>query len=130
LLTGSAGVAERSPGRGLEISYYGRERAALASQLIVLGPGRYRLSFRAEGDATGQGSKLAWLVTCNTGAGAQLLEVPLQRVGAAPKAIAAAFTVPASGCPAQWLRLTGLPGEFPTGQTATISAVQIRPEGR
>ena len=129
LLSSPAGVAERTQAQSLDVEYYGRERAALASQLLMLKPGRYRLSFRAEGDATGEGSRLAWLVSCAGGAGAQLLEAPLQRVGSTPKVIAAAFTVPA-GCPAQWLRLTGIPDEFPTGQSATIADLRIKPEGR
>ena len=130
LLSSPAGVAERTQAQSLDVDYYGRERAALATQLLMLEPGRYRLSFRAQGDATGQGSRLAWVVACSGGAAAQLLEAPLQRVGSAPKTIAAAFTVPPSGCPAQWLRLTGIPDEFPTGQSATIADVRIRPEGR
>jgi hypothetical protein len=130
LLSSPAGVAERTQARSLDVEYYGRERAALASQLLMLRPGRYRLSFRAEGDATGEGSRLAWVVTCNGGAATQLLEAPLQKVGSAPRALAATFAVPASGCPAQWLRLTGIPDEFPTGQSATISDLRIRPGGQ
>ena len=127
-LSGPAGVAERTQTQSLDVEYYGRQRAALASQLIVLQPGRYRLSFRAEGDATGQGSRLAWIVSCSGGTGVQLIEAPLERVGSTPKMIAAAFTVPASGCPGQWLRLTGIPDEFPTGQSATIADLRIGPE--
>jgi len=128
-LSSAAGVAERTKARSLDVEYYGRERAALASQLLMLRPGRYRLSFRAEGDATGEGSRLAWLVSCGGNGGAQLLEAPLQGVGSAPKAIVARFAVPA-GCPAQWLRLTGIPDEFPTGQSATISNLRIAAEGQ
>ena len=129
LLSSAAGVAERSGSRGLEVEYYGRERAALASQLLMLAPGRYRLSFRAEGDATGQGSRLAWIVSCNGQNGPQLLEAKLERIGSTPKIVRASFAVPA-GCPAQWLRLTGIPDEFPTGQSATINDVRIGPEGQ
>jgi hypothetical protein len=129
LNSSGAGVAERTPAHSLDVEYYGRERADLASQLVMLVPGRYRLTFRAQGDASGQGSRLAWIVACSGPATAELLEAPLQRVNSSPKMMAAAFTVPASGCPAQWLRLTGIPDEFPTGQSATIADVRIRPEG-
>lgn len=129
-LSGAAGVAERSKAQSLDVEYYGRERAALASQLLMLRPGRYRLSFRAEGDASGQGSRLAWLVSCNGSGGAQLLEAPLRGVGSTPKAIAGIFVVPPQGCPAQWLRLMGIPDEFPSGQSATVRDVRIVADGK
>lgn len=127
LTSSPAGVAERTQAQSLDVEYYGRERAPLASQLLMLRPGRYRLTLRVEGDATGEGSRLAWLVSCGN---TQLLEAPLRGVGSAPKAIAARFAVPASGCPAQWLRLTGIPAEFPTRQSATIRDLRIVAEGQ
>jgi hypothetical protein len=121
--TGGAGVAEQVRNPALQIDYYGRENVELATQLLMLRPGRYRLQFRAEGDATGQGSQLLWTVTC-TGSKAQLLSLPLREVTYSPRTVSGVFSVPA-GCSGQWLKLTGAAGEFPKGQNATVSQLQI-----
>jgi hypothetical protein len=125
--TGTAGVAERVKTPALQVDFYGRENVELASQLLMLRPGRYRLQFRVEGDATGQGSRLIWTVAC-TGSKAQLLSLPLTEVNYTPRTVSALFSVPA-GCAGQWLRLTGSAGEFPKAQNAVISQLQIVPGG-
>ena len=119
-----AGVAERSPARTLQVGYYGRDPAELANQLLLLSPGAYRLSVRADGDAEGEGSKLSWKVQCQ-GSNAEIADLVLRNLTYTPKVLNVKFTVPASGCSAQWLRLVGSPGEFAKAQNATISAVQI-----
>ena len=131
LVAASPGVAERSGKAGLDVQYYGRDRVDLASQLLLLRPGRYRLLFRAEGDALGEagGSHLAWTIGCH-GADTRLLEARLTKITYTPRVVAAGFTVPPSGCSAQWLRLIGSPGEFPKAQNVTLTALEIRPEGR
>lgn len=121
-----AGVAERTAANTLQIDYYGRADAELGNQLLMLRPGRYRLTVRAEGDAEGEGSKLSWIVDCHP-AKTRLADLPLRKLNYSPRVIAADFTVPAAACPAQWLRLVGTGGEFPKAQNATISAIQIQP---
>jgi len=128
LLSAAAGVAERTATSSLQVEYYGRERADLAYQLLMLAPGRYRFQSRAEGDAPGEGSKLAWTLTCRTG-GTQLAAFPLANIGSAPRILGGNFVVPGSGCAAQWLKLSGAPAEFPAAQSATISDVRIDPWG-
>jgi hypothetical protein len=123
-----AGMAERTPSRTLQVDYYGRDNAELANQLLMLPPGPHRISIRVEGDAEGEGSKLSWRIECQPSK-AQLADVVLRKLTYAPRVVAANFTVPASGCSAQWLRLIGTAGEFPKGQNATISAVQIAAAG-
>ena len=127
LASGGAGAAERSASHALQVEYYGRDNASLASQLMMLRPGRYRLSFSASGDAAGDGSRLVWTVACE-GGGAPLLKLPITRVATAPKTFAAAFTVPA-GCSAQWLRLNGVAGDVASRQSAAVAGLSIRPEG-
>jgi hypothetical protein len=129
LVAGSAGVAERRGAAGLDVGYYGRDRTDLASQLLMLRPGRYRLLFRAEGDASGQGSNLAWTLACRGGGETRLLEARLSGITYTPRTVAAPFVVPA-GCGAQWLRLSGSPNEFPKAQNVTLTDLQIRPEGK
>jgi hypothetical protein len=130
LTTSPAGVAERTPSPSLQVEYYGRDRADLATQLLMLRPGRYRLAFRVEGSASGEGSKLAWTLACHGGGNSPLLEAPLVRITSAPRTVTGGFLVPQTGCPAQWLKLVGMPGEFPSAQSATIKELQIRPEAR
>jgi len=126
--SGAAGVAEPAAGGALEVEYYGRASAPLASQLLVLSPGRYRLEMRAEGSATGQGSRLEWQITCN-GSNASLGTIPLRNVTYNPRTLAADFTVPATGCAGQWLRLQGIAAEFPATQSVKISELALRRAG-
>ena len=123
-----AGMAERTPSRTLQVDYYGRDNAELANQLLMLPPGAHRLSVRVEGDAEGEGSKLSWRIECHPSK-AQLGDLVLRKLTYAPRVVSLDFKVPSSGCSAQWLRLIGTAGEFPKGQAATISAVQIAAAG-
>lgn len=104
--SGSAGLAEPAEGGGLDIVYYGREPIALASQLLTLSPGRYRITMRIAGQAAGKG--LAWIMTC-IGASQPVAVVPLDRV--AGNRVAGLVSIPATACPAQGLELRGQPVE-------------------
>lgn len=124
LVASNAGVAERIDMPGLQIEYYGRLDAEFASQLLMLSPGRYRLAFRAQGDAKGEGSRLSWSVAC-VGSAAPLLQIPIAGISYSPRVLAGEFTVPAGGCPGQWLRLKGAAGEFTDPQSVTISGLEL-----
>jgi hypothetical protein len=128
LYQGSAGVSERSRAPALDVQFFGRETVDLASQMMVLRPGRYRLRFRVEGSAKGDDSRLAWRVYCRGNDAAPILDLPLRDVGAAPREMGADFNVPGS-CNGQWLRLQGIAGEFPGTQTAAITDVAVVPAG-
>jgi tetratricopeptide (TPR) repeat protein len=119
LASGAAGVAEITKS-GLQVDYYGREAADLASQVLLLRPGRYRLQFTAEGDASGEGSTLNWVIAC-LGNKHVILDHPLAKVGSARRTVGVGFAVPA-GCAGQSLTLNGRPDEFPTEQSVLISA--------
>ncbi|MEA3037518.1 MAG: hypothetical protein QOE79_31 [Sphingomonadales bacterium] len=121
------GVAERTGRSSLQVDYYGHDAGPLARQLLVLKPGRYRFQFRVSGDASGEGSRLAWTLACQPG-GAALLRLPLAGIDSTPKAFRAAFTVPA-GCTSQWLALEGLPGDVETAQSVTVGGLSVEPEG-
>jgi hypothetical protein len=128
LVTGAEGVAERASGGGLQIGFYGRSNLLLAEQLLMLKPGAYRFQFQAEGDAKGETSRLAWTLTCQ-GSKAVPMQLPLAGITYAPRTVGANFTVPASGCGAQWLRLSGSAAEFPAEQNVTIRNLQIAKGG-
>ena len=120
------GFAERSAG-GLNVEYYGRNDARLASQLMLLPAGRYRLAFEAEGQAEGEEGQLAWTVSCHPG-DSVLVAVPIVGVEFTPKRFTGEFTVP-QGCAGQWLRLSGESAEFPKPQQVTIRDLRIARAG-
>ena len=118
--TTSDGVAEPAADGRLEVLYYGRQETVLANQLLVLPPGRYALSMAVSSD-TRDGS-LHWSLRC-AGQGAPFFK--LQLAAAAGK-----FDVP-HDCPAQWLELRGMPGDFPRTTEATIGRLRLdRDSGR
>ena len=123
-----AGVAEPTKTGALEVDYYGREEAVLASQLLSLKPGRYRLAFLASGDVPERGSGLSWRVVCHPSK-TEVAAIPILNLSYAAKPIRADFIVPAANCPAQWLRLTGMSAEFPTALNVTISKFQVERAG-
>lgn len=119
--SGTSGVAEASDRGGLDVIYYGRDDVALATQLLRLAPGRYRLAMRVDGPSRASG--LAWNILCVPGSGA-LLNLPLGTVGRG--SISGAFAVPAAGCPAQALELRGRPGE--SSETAQLTILDLKLE--
>lgn len=126
--SGGEGFAEPVRGTGgLNVEYPGRARAVLASQLVLLAPGRYELAFEAEGRAEGEDSRLIWTLACH-GSERILVEVPITGVEFTPKRFQASVSVPA-GCPAQWLRLTGRSAEFPKDQRVTIRGLRLARAG-
>ncbi|MDP9412565.1 MAG: hypothetical protein M3Q08_00355 [Pseudomonadota bacterium] len=118
------GVAERGNRPGLAVSYYGREPAELARQLIILPPGRYRLASKLSGNVPAGRSALSWRLSCLDGGG-ELLNHPLGEVTSRTSQLAADFIVP-SGCTGQWLVLAGNPPEFSKTENIWVHEVQIR----
>jgi hypothetical protein len=109
----SGGAVEIAPApggggeRALSIHLYEPPTDVLASQLIVLPPGHYRLAGRAL--AEGDGSPgTAWSVRCDGGAATAQIS-PTGAAGRWTEA-SAVFEVPQEGCPAQWLELRSTPG--------------------
>ncbi len=116
--SGSAGVAEPSGSGGLDVIYYGRENASLASQMLRLAPGRYRLAMRIDGPSRANG--VAWTIACYPELKA-VFQLPLETVDKG--VIAGTFVVPASGCAAQSLELRGRPPEVT--ETAQVSIFEL-----
>lgn len=110
--SGSAGVAEIRPGGGLDLIYYGREPFDLARQLLVLAPGRYRLTSRVQGaDAS---DMVTWKITC-------LDNRPLGQVRLGQTGM---FAVP-QNCAGQNLILAAVPADPTRTVQATVTAVAI-----
>jgi hypothetical protein len=96
----------------------------LASQMLLLPPGRWRLTGRVRVEPGQDGDLFAWRIACAGGS-----DLGETRVGATPtgwRTFAGEFDVPA-GCPAQWLRLFGLAHEgFEPGE-ATWRGLAVQP---
>lgn len=123
LASGDIGALDMR-GNRLEVTYYGRANGDLAKQLLTLSPGSYRFATAYGGLAGASGASLAWSVICADRPDAVLGRMDLPESGANQRQVAFRFTVPA-GCPGQYLRLSGLAGEFPTPVSATIARVQL-----
>jgi hypothetical protein len=113
---GSEGVAEPDGKGGLAVLYYGRANAVLASQLLLLQPGNYRLGTSVEG-AGGDGA-IHWVLRCAEG------QKTLADIRLRPGAVSGGFTVPA-GCQAQWLELQGIAADTPAITDLTIRGLRL-----
>lgn len=124
---GSAGgLADPGPGGRLEVIYFGREDAVLAHQLMLLGPGRYRLGMDVTGDLQEAG-EIAWTVECLP-ANQTVMRLPLRHERSSAR-LQASFAVP-PGCAAQRLQLAGNLGEFPKAIEFTIRRLQLEKAGQ
>jgi hypothetical protein len=109
--TASIGDSPAGSGKALKVEYDGVSPSPPLIQLLVLAPGAYRLTGRAY-DEGGVGSQtLSWTLTC-VGADAPIAQTPAPSGTASQwHAFSVDLTVPASGCPAQGLRLVANPGD-------------------
>lgn len=126
LAASGLGAADPNNG-GLAVDYYGRDSGNLASQTLVLSPGRYQLAFATEGGKPNAASRLFWTVTCVTGDKTVLVNVAVPTDPGTHRA-SGTFAVPAT-CAAQTLALRGEAGEFPSPIALTIKGLAIRAAG-
>jgi hypothetical protein len=118
LATSATGLAERQPGRRLHVIFYGNHDGVLASQLLILPPGAYRLRLELVG-APLHPEELHWSIRCDRAAD------PIS--SAAIDEVARrgwTFEVPAS-CSAQWLELSGRSGDFAGQADATLTGFSL-----
>lgn len=107
----AAGPGEGGP--ALHVIHDTYSAGVVASQTLLLPPGRYRLTGRVQ-STEGDPGRLSWRVQCATGAvaGPVLGQVALgEAVRGRWTAFELALTAPAQGCPAQWLTLVPHPGD-------------------
>ncbi len=104
---------------GLSGEAYGRRRADLARQLLVLPSGKYRL----EVDAGEENPLVEILVRCLTGS--QVARMSLERQGINSSRLA----VP-EGCAAQWLEVAARPSDPPGASSFSIKSIAITEEGQ
>jgi hypothetical protein len=125
LTSSTVGFAERQRGGGLHVIFYGQEDGILATQTLVLPPGRYRLSMNASGGAS-RTDALQWTIVCSA-TNRPIASTPLN----AAAGRGWAFAVPSS-CPAQRLELVGSSSDLPQQQQAdvTIRSLSLSREGQ
>lgn len=123
LTAGGLGAADPQNGE-LAVDYYGRDSGNLASQTLILTPGRYQIYFATEGGKPNAASRLFWGVACATGDKTILVNVAVPTTPGSHRA-SGTFAVPAT-CPAQTLTLRGEAGEFPSPISLTIKGLVIR----
>ena len=119
LTSSSVGSAERQPGHRLHVVFYGQEDGILASQLLVLPAGTYRLSLQLLGDRD-RARVLNWSLWCDGS------DAPVSAVTLADAAQRGwSFRVPA-GCPAQWLKLSGASPDVAQQSDVQITGLKLQ----
>ncbi len=109
----------------LQADYFGGSNEVLASQVIALRPGPYRLSYAARSDEGVRGANISWVVACYP-SGTILNRSAIQNLGQNYQRRVFAFTVPASAaCNGQVLRLIGEPGDVSVPVTFQVTSVGI-----
>lgn len=119
LASNASGVAEPDGG-GLQVLYFGRDDVALASQLMLLPAGHYRLEMKLSA-GTGADTAIGWRVTCLPRKEV-VLDLPL---GGRPGGIVAGEFDVLPGCAAQRIELRGEGREFPRSADIRIHGLKL-----
>ena len=118
LSSSSIGLAERQPGGRLHALFYGNVDGVLASQLVMLTPGSYRMNLQMAGTPV-HPEVFHWSVRCASSS------EPLASIGVNDAASRGwTFAVP-QNCPAQWLELSGTSADISQQAEVTISALRV-----
>jgi tetratricopeptide (TPR) repeat protein len=118
LMSSTVGLAERQSGGRLHIIFYGHDDGLLARQLLLLGPGNYRMTMTVAGNAA-DARALTWSVRCYSSQ-TPLAGVPLDVLASRGWA----FTIP-SGCAAQWLELSGVSSDLSRQTEVVIGKLNL-----
>ena len=124
-----AGIMESDGDAGLSVSFYSNRAITLASQIVQLPPGRYRLSTVAVADENGTASLSRWVLRCTARTKQRdlLATVELRELGTEPSHLAVEFDLPDKTCPAQSLSLVSSGSALPEDIGFTVESVAIEP---
>lgn len=117
LASSTVGLAERQPGKRLHVVFYGNDDGALATQLLLLPAGTYRLQMRVVGEPVHPES-LRWSLHCDKSPDL----FADSDTGQAEHGWT--FRVPAN-CPAQWLELSGHSADVAEQSDLTITGLTL-----
>jgi hypothetical protein len=102
----------------LHVLFYGNQDGVLASQLLQLAPGSYRLKLRGSGVPT-HPELLSWSVRCDQS------QQPISSIGIGDAAARGwTFQIPPD-CPAQWLELSGRSADVSQQADVTIGGLSM-----
>jgi hypothetical protein len=118
LATSGVGLAERQPGGRLHAIFYGNVDGVLASQLVTMAPGEYRIGMKFAAPPV-HPETLYWSVRCAS-SGQVLSTVPAAEAASRGWT----FEIPA-GCPAQFIELSGRSGDIAQQAEVTISGFSV-----
>ena len=97
---------EGAPGTAaLTLSASTGRNGEVARQLLILAPGRYRLSALAGDVGSDEMSRPQVAVLCAVRGGQDSMRASLPAAESRPGRMQQGFTVPSGGCPAQWLSI-------------------------
>lgn len=120
--TATIGLAERQAGNRLHAIFYGNEDGTLASELVLLPAGAYRVQMQIVGEAV-HPEALSWSIRCDKS------QDPISTIAIADAARSGwTFQVPAN-CPAQWFELSGRSGDIAQQSEVTITGLKIARAG-
>jgi hypothetical protein len=122
LAESAIGLAERQPGGRLHVLFYGNMDGPLASELLLLPPGTYRLRMRID-RASARPQLLRWSIRCDKSS--EVIGIVTIDQAARHRWT---FKIP-SNCPAQWLELSGRSGDIAQQSNATISDLDLESVG-
>jgi hypothetical protein len=118
LASSTIGLAERQAGNRLHAIFYGNEDGVLASELLLLPAGAYRLQMQLVGEPV-HPEALSWSIRCDK-APDPVVSIAVDQ--AASKGWS--FQVPPN-CPAQWLELSGRSGDIAQQSDVTITGFSL-----
>ena len=122
LVSSTVGLAERQPGKRLHVLFYGNQDGQLASQLLLLGPGTYRLQMQVIGTAL-HPELLSWTARCDKS------REPIASIGIGDAAARGwTFQVP-ENCVAQWIELSGRSEDVAQQADVTIGGLSLKRAG-
>lgn len=124
LTSGPSGIAEAGPDGNLSVIAFGLDDVSLASRVMMLSPGTYRMSMRVDGNWRETGP--VWILSCLPGRNEILrLELPS---GAARRPAGGRFRIAPAGCEAQRIELAVAAPELPAQLDMTIMDFRIERE--
>jgi hypothetical protein len=118
LTTSSVGLAERQPGKRLHVIFYGNEDGLLATELLLLPAGTYKLQMQVVGVPV-EPEGLLWSIRCDK---AQAPFASVEVAQAATRGLI--FQVPPN-CAAQWLELSGRSGDVAQQSEAIVTGLSL-----
>lgn len=129
LAENEVGAADRTPGGGVSLVYYGREQGSLVRQLLTLPAGTWRavVSYTVEATEGGDAGVIFLRLRC-AGTPSVLGEMPLRAATGNSARAALTFTVPA-GCEGQYLSLEGVTAEGHVREEILVRRIDVAGAG-